>query len=152
MLLPEIIFINGLIVKVNNMIFDYFFLKFYKGILKSSIPEFPRFVTSWIFGIFINLNLLILSCLLAKSDILPFLYSKTSITIQLFVLVLFIYLRYNKNRIALIKSKYATFTTDDEFFLRKKKFNIAFILYVIATILSIFVVPWIKPGYLPELF
>ena len=31
----EITFINGLIVKVNNMIFDYFFLKFYKGILKS---------------------------------------------------------------------------------------------------------------------
>jgi len=131
------------------MIFDYFFLKFYKGILKSSIPEFPRFVTSVLFGLFINLNLLIISAIFAKLDILLFLYSKTSAIIQLCILIIFFYFRYNKNRIALIKSKYATFTTDDEFFLRKKKLNIVFILYVVVTIISIFLVPFFKPGYLP---
>ena len=140
MLLPVIIFINGLIVKVNNMIFDYFFLKFYKGILKSSIPEFPRFMASVLFGLFINLNLFVVSGTLDKLDILPFLYSKTSITIQLCILVLFIYLRYNKNRIKLIKSKFVTFTTDEEFFFKKNKLNAVFILYLVVTILSFYTI------------
>ena len=134
------------------MIFDYFFLKFYKGILKSSIPEFPRFMASWIFGIFINMNLFVVSGTLAKLDILPLLYSKISITIQLFILVLFIYLRYNKNRIELIKSRFVTFTTDDEFFFKKNKLNVVFILYLVVSILTLFLVgAFFKPGYLPTI-
>jgi len=134
------------------MIFDYFFLKFYKGILKSSIPELPRFMASVLFGLFINLNLFVVSGTLDKLDILPFLYSKTSIVIQLCIFVIFIYLRYNKNRIGLIKSKFATFTTDDEFFFKKNKLNVVFILYVVVSILTLFLVgAFFKPGYLPTI-
>jgi len=134
------------------MIFDYFFLKFYKGILKSSIPEFPRFMASFLFGLFIHLNLFVIDTMLAKFNIMPSLYSKTTIIIQLLILVIFIYVRYNKNKIEVIKSRFATFVTEDEFFLKKRKLNIAFILYVIVTILSIFIIPWFKPGYLPKMF
>ena len=135
------------------MIFDYFFLKFYKGILKSSIPELPRFMASVLFGLFIHLNLFLISGILAKLDILPFLYSSnTLIIIQLVIIIFLIYLRYNKNRIEVIKLRFATFVTDDEFFLRKKKLNIAFILYLVVTILSLFLVgAFFKPGYLPKI-
>jgi len=123
------------------MIFDYFFLKFYKGILKSSIPELPRFMASVLFGLFIHLNLFLISGTLAKLDILPFLYSSnTLIIIQLVIIIFLIYLRYNKNRIALIKSEFVTFTTDEEFFFKKNKLNVAFILYVVLTILSTFTI------------
>ena len=56
------------------MIFDYFFLKFYNFSLKSSLPEIPRHVASFLFGLFINLNLVEISAFLAKLDILPFIY------------------------------------------------------------------------------
>jgi len=40
------------------MIFDYFFLKFYYGCLKSGTPEFPRFGPSFSFGVLLVLNIL----------------------------------------------------------------------------------------------
>ncbi len=128
------------------MIFDYFFLKFYNGILKSSIPEHPRFYTSLVFGLFTNFTIFEVSGILSKLDILPFLYhNKTIAWISTPIIVTIVFLIYNKNRIEAIKLKF----TKEEFKPKKKKFNIIFVLYIVLTILAAFILPLYKPGYLP---
>ena len=128
------------------MIFDYFFIKFYNGILKSSVPEYPRFGAGFFFGLFINLNIIAISGVLSKLDILPFIYSNKIIaTISTPVLVVIVFLIYNKSRVENIKSKFAK----DEFRPQKKKINIIFVLYVVLSILANCILPWWKPGYLP---
>jgi hypothetical protein len=130
------------------MIFDYFFFKFYKGILKSSVPEFPRFGASLFFGLHISLNILMLSAILAKLDILQCIYNKTIAYMSTPVIAAVIFLVYNNTRIEVIKLKFA----EDAFQPKKKKLNIIFVLYVVFTSLSIYLVAFWKPGYLPSFF
>jgi len=73
------------------MIFDYFFLKFYKGILKSSAPEFPRFMASLFLGCLVILDILHIDSLLAKLDIMPSILDKTSILIGSIVISTFFF-------------------------------------------------------------
>ena len=129
------------------MIFDYFFFKFYQGILKSSVPELPRFGASLVFGLLINLSVFEISMVLAKLDILPFIYpdNKTIQYLSTPFVVAIVFLIYNNSRIDAIKLKFA----EDEFKPMKRKLNIAFTLWIVLTILVIFIIPWWKPGYLP---
>ena len=128
------------------MIFDYFFFKFYNGILKSSVPEFPRFGASFFFGLFINLNIFEISGVLSKLDILPFIYNnKTIAWISTPIMVVITLLIYNKSRFETIKLKFS----EEDFRPKKKKLNIIFILYIVLTILLFFTLPWWKSGYLP---
>ena len=129
------------------MIFDYFFLKFYNGILKSSL-DFPRFGASLTFGLLVNVNIVEISIVLAKLDILPFLYpdNKPILYISTPIIATVIFLGYNKNRIEAIKLKF----TKDELKPMKRKLNIAFTLYIVLSILAIFILAWWKPGYLPS--
>ena len=128
------------------MIFDYFFLKFYNGILKSSL-DFPRFGASLTFGLLVNLNIFETSMVLAKLDILPFIYpdNKPILYISTPVIAAILFLLYNKNRIEAIKLKFSK----DELKPMKRKLNIAFILYIVLSIVSVFILAWWKPGYLP---
>jgi len=138
----------GLTVNLNNvsiMIFDFFFLKFYNGILKSSIPETPRFGASFFFGLFINVNILLLNMLLSKLNILPYVYNKMVTTICLFIIVSILFLIYKKSRIEAIKLNFS----EENFKSKKKKWNVIFTLYVVFTILAVFILPFYKPGYLP---
>jgi len=128
------------------MIFSFFFLKFYNGILKSSVPDHPRFGASLLFGLFANLNIFEISSVLSKLNILPFIYSnKTIATISTPIIVAIIFLLYKNSRIESIKTKIA----EEEFKPKKKTLNIAFILYLVFTILIFVTLPWWKPGYLP---
>ena len=130
------------------MIFDYFFFKFYNWILKTSIPEYPGFMASCFLGGIIMINMIMLNVLLAKLDILPFMYNEIIYIIGLTVTVAIVFLIYNKSRIEVIKSKFA----EDEFKPKKRTFNIIFVLFLVLTILAIFIVPSYKPGYLPTFF
>jgi len=127
------------------MIFDYFFLKFYNGILKSSAPEWPRFGASLFFGLFINLNLLIVNGILSKLDILPFLYNdKTIAYMSTPIIATIIFLVYNKSKIDAIKLKFSA----EEFKSKKKKLNVVFVFYLVFSILANLILVWYKPGYL----
>jgi len=56
-----------------------------------------------------------------------------------------IFLRYNNNRMEIIKQKFS----EDTFKCKKKKWKVYFILYIVITILACFLLPLWKPGYLP---
>ena len=147
-----VVVMSGLIIKIklNKMIFDYFFFKLYNHYLNSKVPEYPRFLASTTFGLFLNFNLLDINTILAKSDILPFIYhfdDKIFAYLSTPVIATILFLIYNKNRIEVLKLKFA----EEEFNPRKKKLNIIFALYIVLTILSFFVLPWWKPGYMPTI-
>ena len=148
-LVSAIIFITGLIIKnkLFNMIIDYFYLKFYNGILKSSIPEFPRFMASFVFGVLLSVNMLTLNALLAKIDILPYLFDKSTSIGSLIIIVVIIYLRYKKSRTEAIILLFSA----EEFKTKKKIFNIIFILWVTLSMPAVILVAFYKPGYLPKL-
>ena len=129
------------------MIIDYFYLKFYNGILKSSIPEFPRFMASLFFGCIVNIDILHINALLAKLDIMPYILDKTSILIGSIVISTLFFLRYNNTRFEAIRFRF----TSSEFKPKKRKLNIFFILWLVITILASFLLPLYKPGYLPKL-
>jgi Ca2+/Na+ antiporter len=126
------------------MIFDYFFLKFYNRIIKSDIGA-PRFYASVLLGGLINLNLMLISGILSKLDILPFMYNKAKVIIFFSITTAIVFFIYNKNRMESIKLKFS----EDSFKVKKKKWNIIFILYIVVTFLTLFAISWYKPGYLP---
>jgi len=129
------------------MIFDYFFFKFYNGILKSSL-DFPRFGASLTFGLLVNVNIFEINMVLAKLDIFPFIYpdNKPILYMSTPIIAAVIFLLYNKNRIEAIKSKFSK----DEFKPMKRKLNFAFVLYLVLSILAVYIIAWWKPGYLPK--
>ena len=130
------------------MIFDYFFLKFYNGCLKSGAPEFPRFGASCAFGLLLNLNILITNTLLEKFEIVPFLFNKTTATIGTFVLTAIFFIIYNNSRIEAIKLRFSA----EDFQPKKKKLNILFVLYIVITALAMFLVPLWEPGCLLKMW
>ena len=133
------------VINITDMIFDYFFLKFYNGIMRNSIGV-PRFYASLVFGCIINVNILIIDTLLAKLDILPSLYDNTLIGTGLVVLTALFFFRYTKSRMEAITAKFA----EDDFQPKKKELNIMFVLFIVFTVLSAFIIPLYKPGYLPK--
>jgi len=130
------------------MIFDYFFFKFYKIILKSGIPEFPRFYASLLLGGLINLNLLIFNTLLEKFDRVTYLFDNIIAGISLSLIVAFIFIIYNNSRIEAIKLRFSA----EEFQPKKKKLNILFVLYIVLTALAMFLVPLWEPGCLLKMW
>ena len=130
------------------MIFDYFFLKFYNRSLKSSLKEQPRHLASLLFGLFINFNIVEISMVLAKLDILPFIYpfdDKTIAYMSTPVLAVIVFFIYKKSRIEEIKIKFSK----EEFKHMKRKLNIVFTLYIVFTILALFIILFWKANYLP---
>jgi len=54
---------------------------------------------------------------------------------------------YSNSRIEAIKNKFEA----EDFYYKKKKLNIIFVLFLVFTILAMFLVPLYKPGYLPKI-
>jgi len=133
------------------MIFDYFFLMFYNRSLKSSLPEIPRHVASFLFGLFININLIEVSVFLAIflgiPGILPY-DNKTIAYLSTPVIAIIIFIIYNKRRIEAIKLKFSK----DEFQPMRKKLNIVFTLYIVLTILIGPILAYCNPGNLPSIY
>ena len=132
------------------MIFDYFFLMFYNRGLKSSLPEIPRHVASFLFGLFININLIEVSAFLAIlgiPGILPY-DNKTIAYMSTPIIAIILFLIYNKNRIEAVKIKFSK----DEFKPMKKKLNVVFTLYIILTIIAIPILAYCNPGNLPSIY
>ena len=130
------------------MIFDYFFLKFYNYYANSKVREFSRFYASITFGLFINFNVIEISMILAKLDILPFIYpldDKKISGVSTLILATILFLLYNKKRIESTKSKFS----EDKYKSCKKNLNLAFSLYIVLTILAFFIMIFWKPNYLP---
>ncbi|MDR1975043.1 MAG: hypothetical protein LBQ31_10330, partial [Bacteroidales bacterium] len=65
---------NKLIKK--NMIFKYLWYKIYRAALKSSLKEAPFFLAALSFSLLIHISIVEVNVLLAKLDILPFMYRK----------------------------------------------------------------------------
>jgi len=131
------------------MIFDYFFFKLYKIILKSGIPEFPRFYSSLLLGVLMILNLLIANTILEKFEIVSFMFNNNiTAHISFFLIVSFNYFRYNNSRMEALKLRFSA----EEFQPKKKKLNILFVLYIVITALAMFLVPLWEPGCLLKMW
>ena len=130
------------------MIFDYFFIKFYNGMLKSTIPEFPRFYASFLFGVLIVINLMTIDTIVCKLDILPFVFNKPISIVCHLVITSIIYFRYKNSMVNALKFKFS----DEAFKPKKETLNVMFVLFIVLTILAMFIVPLYKPGYLPKMF
>jgi len=128
------------------MIFDYFFYKLYNIILKSGIPEFPRFYASIAFGLLINLNLFMVDTILSKQDVLSSIYNNNTVCyISTPVIAAIVFFVYNNRKIKMIKIKFAK----DEFKYKKKKLDVVFILYAAFSLLFNLILACYKPGYIP---
>ena len=129
------------------MIFDYFFLKLYNGVIRASM-QFPRFGASLVLGCSVVYYLLAINALLAKSDFLPFVFNKQIIVISIVIMIVSLILRYKDSRIEAMKLKFAS----DDFKPKKKILNILFVLYLVLALYIIIPISLYKPGYLPTIF
>lgn len=128
------------------MIFNFFFIMLYKGFLKSSIPEFPRFFASAVYGLLVTLNIVVVFAFLSKIDLILFPFEpKYLILVLQFILTSIIFAYFSNSKI-----KSLLLQISKEKFLKKRKFyNFAFIIYLILSVILLFIGPLFKPGYLP---
>lgn len=130
------------------MMFNYFFIMLYKGILKSSIPDFPRFFASAIYGLLITINIVVFFAFLSKIDLILFPFNpKQLILVLQFIETSIIYFYFSKYRI----NRILTEIFMEKFLKKRGVYNYAFIIYLILSIISIFIVAFFKPGYLPQI-
>jgi len=130
------------------MIFDYFFLKLYNGVIKAQMP-FPRFGASLVLGGSIVFYFMIINGLSAKIDIIPFVFfNNYTIVISIIIMIVVVSLIYNNIRIEAIKLKFAS----DEYKPRKRILNVAFVLYLVFIYIFVILVASYKPGYCPTIF
>lgn len=128
------------------MTFKYFFIMLYKGILKSSIPEFPRLYASAVYGLLVTLNIVVFFAFLSKIDLFLFPFKpKYLILILQFILTSIIFVYFTNSKISSLLVEISK-----EKFLKKRNFyNFIFIIYLLLSIVLVFIGPLFKPGYLP---
>lgn len=122
--------------------FHYLYYKLYQASLRSSLRDIPEFMTAVSFGVLIIINFLTLNALLTKLNITPYIFSNsTPIKIFPFLIIGLTLVYYNKKRRNEILKKYSQ--EDNR---TRIKGNIIITIYVIISILLMFIVPLFKPG------
>lgn len=124
--------------------FNYLYYKLYQASLKSSLRDIPEFLAPVFLGGLISANTLVLSALLAKLDVVPFLFANhTQGGIFAFVVIVLTMLYYRKERYQPILKKYSQENEKERI-----RGNIIVALYVAISFLSIFAVAFFRPGKL----
>lgn len=118
---------------------NYLYYKLYRAALKGSLKEIPRLAGAITVGILININLLTLNGILARFDIVTFLYSTKRIAafIALSIMILMI-VYFNKNRSKAIIDQYSSES-------RRQRIigSILVIGYILLSLALLFLVPLI---------
>lgn len=127
------------------MIFKYLWYKLYRASLKSSLKEVPILFSGALFGLLLNLNIITLSALLSKLNIMPFIYQRTYYgTIINIITIILSWAYFSGSRAQSIIYKFSKETNK-----QRIKGNIYVAIYIFISVLSIFGIIFYKPGYLP---
>jgi uncharacterized membrane protein len=133
--------------KLERMI-NYLYYKMYQATLKSSLKDIPLMIAPAFLGTLLSVNVIVVSALLAKLDVFPFVFSNSKQGgIFTFLVMIFIGSYYYWNeRYKRVLLKYSTETN-------KKRIlgNILISIYVALSFISIFFIAFFRPGYLPSL-
>lgn len=122
--------------------FNYLYYKLYRASLKSSLQDIPAFFTAILMGTLLSTNILVITMLLFKLEIIPLHYSsKNQASISTFLLIALIGLYYNKRRRLVIFQEYEKESEN-----KRKRGNMVVTLYVALSFISIFAVAFFKPG------
>jgi hypothetical protein len=122
--------------------FNYLYYKLYQASLKSSLRDIPEFLAPVFLGGLISANTLVLSALLAKLDLAPFLFKNhTHGGIFAFVVIALAMLYYRKECYQPILKKYS-----EESEKERIRGNIIVTGYIAISFLSIFAVAFFIPG------
>jgi len=124
---------------------DYLFFKLYLASKKSSLNEIPEWLASIILAMILGVNIIVISALLAKLEVFPFLFSSSfQVAVFMFIdiaLILLFFLR--KKRYERVIGRFI-----DESKNQQLRGNIFVIGYIVFTFLSIFLIAFFKPGKL----
>ncbi|MCL2593833.1 MAG: hypothetical protein FWD82_10795 [Defluviitaleaceae bacterium] len=130
------------------MVFHYLWYKLYRAALRSFEVEWAAiWYSSITFGALIQFNIMFLSGLLAKLDILPAIYPNSKLTLYInfiFLALSYVYFRFKSKTII---GKYS-----QESDKQKRKGNENLVIYVIITLFVGVVGSFYKPGYLPNIW
>ncbi len=128
------------------MIIKYLWYRLYRAALKSGLKETPFFLASLTFSLLIHLNVFELSSLLAKLDILPFMYRTTGqAKVMSIILAVLSYIYFRGDRAKAIIDRFSQ-ETDKQ----RKRGYFLFIAYIILLVVAFYVLAFFKPGYLPK--
>ena len=121
--------------------FDYLYYKIHYHSLKSSYEPIINFSTPGLVTLLLFFNIMETNALLAKNDILTFYFSDKRYAIGFFLIAMAFSLTYY-----LLNREFFLFKFKNESEFNKKRGNILFLIYILVTVLSIFIVPFYKPG------
>ena len=126
---------------------NYLYYKLYKSYSKKNLGSIPEFLSASVLTCLLFINILIINALLAKFNFVPFLISsdrQAGISIIIFLsIVLYIFRKHKRD---IIIKKYSQESKRESI-----RGNIFLIIYVVLTVLMIFVVAFFRPGYLPSI-
>lgn len=126
---------------------DYLYYKLHRVMLKSSMKDIAEYMAAVAMGGLFGVNLVVINAFLAKLDMVPFLYRSSAVgggfTVLLMLVIGFVYL--NGKKYVEINEKYHEESDSD-----RVKGNLIVALYVTISFVSIFLVAFFKPGYLPK--
>lgn len=127
---------------------DYLYYKMYYAALKSSVKDMPLFMAPAFLGGLLSVNVIVVNGLLAKLDIIPFVFSNNKQAgFFCFLLMSLIGVGYCwSGRYKKVLLKYSEETNR-----RRIIGNTVISIYVAVSFISIFIVGLFKPGYLPRL-
>lgn len=124
--------------------FNYFYYKFYQASLKSSLSDIPEFLAPVLMGGLISANILVINALLAKLDVVPFLFTNhTQGGLFTTVVIIFTRFYYSEARYLLIVKKYVQESEKERI-----RGNLIVGVFVAVSFMAIFAVSFFKPGVL----
>ena len=126
---------------------NYLYYKLYKSYSKKNLGSIPEFLSAGVLTCLLFLNIFTINAFLAKINFIPFLISSAvqgGMYIIIFLLIILYIFRKNKrDNVLKIYSQ--------ESKRESIRGNIFVIIYVVLTILMVYVVAFFRPGYLPSI-
>jgi len=119
---------------------------FYKGLLKTDHSEFSRLYASAVYGLLVTLNAIVVFTFLSKLDLVsfPFKTKYSPLSLQ-FIVTIIIFIYFSKSRINSLLVEFS----NEKFLKKRRSYNYIFVIYLVLSIVLVFVGPFYKPGYLP---
>jgi|GEM_PF-2354566 len=119
---------------------------FYKGLLKTDHSEFSRLYSSAVYGLLVTLNAIVVFAFLSKLDLVSFPFKpKYSPLLLQFIVTIIIFIYFSKSRINSLLVEFS----DEKFLKKRRSYNYIFVIYLVLSIVLVFVGPFYKPGYIP---
>jgi hypothetical protein len=125
---------------------NYLYYKLYKSLEKSSVSDISVYAAAAFLSTLILINILTVNVLLAKLDIIPFIFKNTTQAgVWTFVLMLLSFLFfYRKGRYKRILLKYSNESEEE-----RVKGNFWLAVYVFGSFILFLSMAFYRPGYLP---